>query len=338
MRIKYFIIALCYGLFAACSQSPNFPREETITQELMPLQGVTFPGVLEVKHPFLIVQNRKRTDSLFHIYNLNTYELAYVFGVTGQGPGEFLVGSSVIPTQLSELLIVDFNDGFKTYFWRIAEDGKPLLSTVKQPKYAEGLSAVISDSLYVMNDMFSFETYGLVNLSTFQSEEPIKSWRFSSAEFPSWAWFDLNYGQLYANESRIVFLYEYKKQIDFLDTDLNLINRVKFNYSHPAIITPNDTKEQSELKRSYTAGYLGKHYFYALFKGASWNEWHNNLSFRGSILEVFDLDGNPVIKYHLNGISPYTFVVDEETFTLYGRRDDNEPEDHLLVYRLKGLQ
>ena len=58
----------------------------------------------------------------------------------------------------------------------------------------------------------------------------------------------------------------------------------------------------------------------------------------GVFLEVFDLDGNPVIRYRLEGLSPVHFVVDEETFTLYGEREDAAPEDHLLVYRLKGLK
>lgn len=31
------------------------------------------------------------------------------------------------------------------------------------------------------------------------------------------------------------------------------------------------------------------------------------------------------------------FAVDEETFTLYGAGEDGIPEDHLLVYKLKGL-
>jgi hypothetical protein len=56
-----------------------------------------------------------------------------------------------------------------------------------------------------------------------------------------------------------------------------------------------------------------------------------------TFLEVFDLDGNPVIRYHLDGRRPVYFAVDEETFTLYGTGDDGDPEDYLLVYKLKGL-
>ena len=54
-------------------------------------------------------------------------------------------------------------------------------------------------------------------------------------------------------------------------------------------------------------------------------------------MEVFDLDGNPVARYHLDGKSPTYFAVDEKTYTLYGATEDGVPEDNLLVYKLKGL-
>jgi len=44
-----------------------------------------------------------------------------------------------------------------------------------------------------------------------------------------------------------------------------------------------------------------------------------------------------VIRYRLDGLGPENFVVDEETFTLYGTGPDGYPEDYLLVYKLKGL-
>jgi hypothetical protein len=44
MRIYHFILMLFCGLVAACnSADPTFPCEETLTQELLPLQGITCP-------------------------------------------------------------------------------------------------------------------------------------------------------------------------------------------------------------------------------------------------------------------------------------------------------
>ena len=87
---------------------------------------------------------------------------------------------------------------------------------------------------------------------------------------------------------------------------------------------------------SYVYAYLGKRYLYALFLGTSWNENRAN-STCGTYLEVYDLDGNSVIRYHLKDRRPVYYVVDETNYTLYGAGEEGEPEDNLLVYKLKGL-
>ena len=326
----YLPMFICCILFAACTTQPEFPHEETLAKELMPLQGVTYPAGLEVKYPFLIVWNYKRTDSLFHIYDLNTYELKSVFGTIGHGPDEF-VYPKLFDTQLSDVLITDIYKDDLTYWYSINEEGQPVFKGTKEPNYIEGVAnaAFINDSLYVLDDSFMSPN---LHLLTFSDELPRKSWQYGNPAIIN-RFIDPDFGRVYANNHRIVFSYGFKKQIDFMDIDLNLIKRVKFNYAPPAVITE---ENQSDVKHSYSSGYLGKRYFYALFNGALWKEY-NNLSFRGAILEVFDLDGNPIIKYYFDGIPPSHFVVDEKTFTLYGNRRDGEPEDHLLVYKLKGL-
>jgi hypothetical protein len=145
---------------------------------------------------------------------------------------------------------------------------------------------------------------------------------------------DPDMGRVYANESRIAFCYGYKKQIDFMDIDFNLIKRVKFKFANPAVDI--NSKNQGDVKVSYVYGYLGKRYLYALFFGTSWNE-NRSLSTCGTFLELFDFYGHPVIRYHLEGRRPIYFAVDEVTFTLYGTGEDGDPEDYLLMYKLKGL-
>ncbi len=144
---------------------------------------------------------------------------------------------------------------------------------------------------------------------------------------------DPDKADVYANENRVVLCYGYKKQIDFMDIEFNLIKRVKFRYKYPSNLA---NSKPGEDKISYVSSYLGKKYFYASFLGKSWNE-HYDHNFYGTFLEVFDLDGNPVIRYRFDGLRPVYFAVDEETFTLYGPGDEGEPEDYLLVYKLKGL-
>lgn len=94
MKNYFLLISIfCAYFLTACKGSPDsqphFPIEETLTQELMPLQGITTPGIVEIKYPFLIVENMKQKDSLFHIYDLRDRQLKTVFGTKGEGPNEF---------------------------------------------------------------------------------------------------------------------------------------------------------------------------------------------------------------------------------------------------------
>jgi len=297
----------------------------------MPLQGITDPLRVEVKHPFLILQNHdSRRDSVFHIYDLtNNYELKSIFGRRGRGPGEFIYPGLRF-SQLPEIVIMDLQNDLRTYFFDINDEGQLILNNTKQPAY-DGIPniAIINDSLYVRDDRFvspSLQVFG------FDDKRPRATWRYGNPEIMN-PFTDPNFGDAYANKERIVFCYYYKKQIDFMDTDLNHIKRVRFKHDGPGVITEDNL---SEIKRSYSTSYLGKRYLYAMYRGVSGKEY-GDPDFRGSVLEVFDLNGNPVIRYHMDGLAPSLFTVDEETFTLYGFHHNFEPEDHLLVYRLKGL-
>lgn len=331
MRISHLIFILYCGLAASCSFiEPKFSVEETLSQELMPLQGVTNPLRIEIKHPYLIFQNSsKQHDSVFQIYDLTSHKLKNAFGVRGEAPGEFVL-PWLFQTQLSDLFIGDIAKN-SVYRFGINEEGQPIFKGAEEANSINGINeaAFINDSLYVLDAMYIAPSLYLLTL---KSELPKKSRTYRNPDMIDY-YADPDMGRVYANESRIVFCYGYKKQIDFMDTNLNLIKRVKFKFANPTVI---NTKNQRDVKVSYVYGYLGKKYLYALFLGTSWNE-NRARSTYGTILEVFDLDGSPVARYVLNGRRPVYFAVDEVTFTLYGTGEDGEPEDHLLVYKLKGL-
>ena len=327
MRFFIFILILCCSLTIACSSpDPIFPLEETLEQELMPLQGITCPTEVEIKHPFLIFLNGKRSDSLFHIYDLNNYELKSAFGIIGQGPNEILI-PELLNSQLPDFLIEDVQKN-EVYSFGIDEKGSPIQRETKKPKYIGniGRAAFINDSLYVVDAKILAPSLYLLRL---QDELPLKKRNYRNPVNRNYL-IDPDLANVYANANRVVLCYEFKKQIDFLDTELNLIKRVKFKY------IPSSCLGCLDRRTSYRMGYLGKRYLYALFLGTE-GEIYADLSFRDAILEVFDLDGNPVIRYRLDGLFPSRFVVDENTFTLYGCRFDGQPEDYLLIYKLKGL-
>jgi len=325
------LASFCYLVTACGSKDPEFPIEETITPELMPLQGITNPIRVEVVHPFLILQNMTRTDSIFHVYNLTDYELESAFGVEGRGPGEY-VFPWLFQTQLPCVLIGDDGKNTASRF-EIDENGQPVFKDIKQVNYIGYIMgvAIINDSLCVMD---ADEIAPSLYLLSWQDELPKKTRQFRSSNITD-SYADPDMADVYANENRIVLCYGWKKQIDFMDTDLNLIKRVKFKFDYPtSIIT---SKEEVNTKVTYVHAYLGKRYLYVSFIGATWDDHRENRSTLGTFIEVYDLDGKPVARYCLNGIRPVYFAVDEETYTLYGAGDRGNPADNLLVYKLNGL-
>lgn len=306
-----------------------FPIEETIVPDLMPLQGLTVPYRIDIKHPFLILQNRETIkDSLFHIYNIEKGELVTVFGSIGQGPKEFTL-PTMIPTTFSYLIVKD-RQSFRKII--IDEEGIASFDETMEPLYNYNISqaAFINDSLFVVDAMY---TGPFVNLCSINNEIPKRQWKYRNPEIMD-VYMDINKGEVYANDSRIIFCYGVKKQIDFMDTEFNLVRRVKFDgYDVPLEINKNPDEERN----SYVCAYLGKRYLYAMFLGTTWGE-HKKRSTCGYCIEVFDLNGNPIARYQMNGRRPLFFAVDEKTFTLYGPGCQGDPEDHLLVYKLKGLE
>lgn len=311
------------------SNEIKFPKEEIITPELMPLQGITVPYRIEIKSPFLILQNKPTMkDSLFHVYNIADNKLKCVFGTIGQGPAEFSL-PTMIQSYLPDIIIEDNNSFYK---FDLNDEGLVTLKEKVQPQYVNDViqASFINDSMFVVDAKYVGPN---VDLCSINDEMPKKQWKYRDTNIMDY-YRDLNKGHVYANKERIIFCYEMKKQIDFMDTKFNLIKSVKFDdYNVPDGIG----NIPDEERNSYIYAYLGQRYLYAMFLGTTWGE-HKERKSCGYHLEVFDLDGNPICRYQLQGSRPTNYAVDENTFTLYGSAYKNNPEDHLLVYKLKGLE
>ena len=88
----------------------------------------------------------------------------------------------------------------------------------------------------------------------------------------------------------------------------------------------------------YCGSYLGENFLYALYLGMSNKELHEK-NYEGLALEIFDMEGTPICRYTFNGCPPKEFVVDENTFTLYGYAEDSESlTDSITVYSMPELE
>ena len=136
----------------------------------MPLQGVTSPMRVEIKHPYLIVQNDKQNDSLFHIYNLTDKKLVGVFGRKGQGPGEFTT-PWLVQTYLSDLIV---EDNHKFHHYEFDSLGHPVQKESMEAQTVVSIvaeAAFINDSIFVVDERYTGPNLYKFNMN---SEIPLK--------------------------------------------------------------------------------------------------------------------------------------------------------------------
>mgnify|MGYP000012575811 FL=1 len=132
-------------------------------------------------------------------------------------------------------------------------------------------------------------------------------------------------GVMAANDSVIIVAYHYKKQIDIYDVStLKLKKRLIGDYRPQKL-----TDDFTENEYHYVDIVAGKKRFYALYRGCRNKDAKEN----SDILESFDYDGNPVIKYKFNDLSPDIFYVDDEAAVLYGYK--SAYPDLMLKYELE---
>ena len=173
--ILVLLIAFCQVLISCGigTKNPIFPIEETLTQELMPLQGITNPVIVEIKYPYLVFMNVKMQDSLFQIYDLRTKELTYAWGRIGDGPEEFKL-PWLMHTPFPELVITDQHT---FHFYRINEEGEATRTRSREPQYPNYVTeaAFLNDSTFVVDAMYTGPCLHLCNM---RDEAPLKSWKY----------------------------------------------------------------------------------------------------------------------------------------------------------------
>lgn len=211
----------------------------------MPLHGMTFPVRVEIKNPYMIVQNMKMRNSLFHIYDLRTYTFQTAFGKIGEGPNNF-IAPWLMHVPFSDMLLADIAKN-RLYRYTI-QSGDVMLKSDESLLTKKGINgaAFINDSLFVIDAKYYADPH--LYVYNLHKKEPVYSLEYGDSHMFI-RQVDTGYGNVYVNSERIFFCYGYKKQIDFMDTNFKLIKRLEFDYTEPTVSISPDS--QGDEKVSY---------------------------------------------------------------------------------------
>jgi len=339
---SYLIGILLFITFSTCTRSndKHFVFQGVLTEErnfIIPQAFV--PIDIHIRDNYLILSQTNTPnhmpDIFFQAYSLSDYTYQGSFGRKGRGPGEWILPEIVQSSGSSPYL----------YLWDVSSQQstalihKMTLDSTMQLKevglfsvdkgYCYMNRPVISrDSLLVFNE---FPPEPAVRVHHLSQDVPVITWKWGTLPLQQLL-YDENRGILLANDSCVVYLYRYQDKIDFMDWSLKLKKRLNYQKDRPVI-----GKDQSDNVLFYGQSFLGEHFLYTLYIGASRNERQLS-NYHGPFLEVYDLKGKPIGQYSFSGASPVVFTVDERTFNLYGYRGDDGMEDFISVYHMPELK
>ena len=318
----------------ACSPVPgrkSFPKEYILTSERI-WMGSSISQIMELKNDFLICCSKAN----IFVYSALDYSLIYRNRIDPVFRTPLIIRSSS-----PYLYIMDVNNKNEIRKFEIDVLGRSILLQTGYAGTANAMNRpyILQDSLILFDEFVPEASLKIRNMYT---NSEARDYPYGSTSLDD-RFFDQNMGGAYANDSCIAFAYKYQDRIDFYDWQFNLIRSVNHQQSKPLI--HKEKRKYLNNVHYYGYSYMGRNYFYTLYSGVSNKRFRSDslqvfeefyeYGINRNVLEVYDLNGNPICRFSFDDIAPSKFVVDEVQNVLLGHR--NAYPDSLLVYRLRGL-
>ena len=296
----------------------NLYAEKILVNEIYSPDGVTKSG-----NNFII--SSSQSDKTIFIYDTPSLTFKSSTGIKGGGPDDIQTFPMFCHTLDDKYLYVRGYSHFSIRKIKIEPDGSfKFIDEYELERSNEyNFMNIVQDSilLYYDNNNLSINKYDLKN------KKKIKSIALKKEDHNETYYYS-NRGAIAANESFLMFSYLFKKQINIYDIEnFKLIKTINDGKKYPGI-----TVYDQEITYHYLNTYAGKKYFYAMYAGQIiYNNRQIKNDYSNQFLEVYDYEGNPIIKYAFD-ILPFQFVVDEDNGYIYGYNSNYE--DYLLRYKL----
>ena len=306
----------------SCSNNNiEFTDLKNITVDTIPIQHLFSPTFMTTTKNTLTITSYGGTNKMLHFYKIPELKYMSSSGEKGRGPNEISLFPMICQSVSSDKLRIWGYTPLTIMEWNIDNDSLSLNRTHTLGKYENfNQLHIIQDSIFLYSAIpseFSIKKYNL-NSGKEMGEIALKIDAHNEPFYSS------NYGFVAANDSFIVYAYNYKKQIDIYDVStLQLKKRISGNYQYQTPIVGDNANNVQQ----YISVVAGEKYFYALYRGGA----SKNRTMNSDVIEVFDYDGKPVSKYIFD-ICPQIFTLDEANQMLYGFSYDFT--DHLLKCHL----
>jgi hypothetical protein len=324
----------------------NFPVENTLQGVVMSIDNMPLCGTeIFILDTLLLLKNEAGDceGSYFYLYDFRTMEFLCDFGTHGRGPNEFVdvlftgqylrseSGLMILIPEESRSFIREIN-----LTASVAEGSLVAGNTIRLP---DELSFAISpfmlpDKSLLGRDMmaegrFFFYQDGEISLFPYFPAIP--------RELPPEAMVNIyaSIDRLHRDNNLFVSSLNHFKQIDLFHINAGIKHYVSIRFpdSHDDIDAYWDSNSPvgNELMYYYTDIQITDNYIYGLYYGKGYIDY-DIVDYGYSELHVFDHQGHPVAKYHLNH-TLHRFAVTNDDTELYGVAgfSDSEPSNLPVV-------
>lgn len=349
MKLKYVFVLIffcaCKNVKTDCQIDDLFTNRIFLEYEKIPSNGYIWGTPMDMIYcdSAIIVFDEKSEDGLFHLGDLNDLDSIYDFGKKGQGVNEFLMpfdiqlfGKSSISVYdlykktLNVMNISDVKNRISN-FSVLTKDTIP--GTIKV--FPTAFNTFVSLGFYE-DCMFRLWGTGLIEEEHFM-EYPYKDGdekqianRLRGMAYQGIIRLNPFMDKfVYAvNTSEIIHFYKIN------NTDISLIKKYEMNYPIYKTQVEGDMRAapiSSSNNSTFISLCISPKYVYGLYSGKNFKE--NGLeTLAGTIIYVFDWNGEAIKKYELN--VPVTLIsVDNKDEMLYAF--SNMPDPELIRFKIK---
>ncbi len=262
--------------------------------------------ILNVRNFFIqdsfMVINNSREDSVFMVFDLNTFECIKSWGLRGEGPAEYGTFTHLLNIPQKNIMqMTDFSrNRIETYNipeFKLKEKQNIELQAPTEKRQIPQNIVTPDGNIYFYDNLFANQLS--INKWEIGESQPVTINRFEYFK-------DVNETPLFytgslainSDEDKLVYAYRYKRRFDIMDLEGNLIKAVRVTPPRKASRKHVDEVHLSTIH--YNGVRASNDSFFLLYIGHLPEYIEENDFLVTCYIEQYDWDGNPVKRYELN--------------------------------------
>lgn len=340
--ILYLSILLWLG--GACSKDNGntvyydaFSKEVQLTGEIVNIDDTVLHNypLLTIIEDKLVILDFATDNYYYHVYDTIDYSYKYSFAKRGRGAGEVMDCGSL--KHNGNILYVDNSlNRSEIYEYRIADDKAELVDTIRLPRKDD---IIVVEFVVTPNKViWGLPVYGKSHrLYKMKDGGLYLDSLFIIPKNPEWSLANPIYtwnSRLGYNSSNkiLVLATTGGERLDIINTQNNDSLTIIGPGGNPCPDARNGKMHLDSKIIGFGNIQITDNYIYALFSGQNYQDMIWNHEEETFSMNVYTLDGKPVIKYHFDKPIISIFV-DEENRTMYTTAVTGEEEESIVKYR-----